>query len=264
MSEPIFSRRLLVVWIAGAVVVFAISLYFMGGGDSGGADVAGPNAYSPSAIGHEGIADVLQQLSIPVVKSRSNSLDKLSPGSVLVVAEPRRTAQVENTIGALLKAKPVLLVLPKWIAVPSDQKVGWVRAVVEGPTSDAQWALRLVAPNAEIVRERGSVEWATNQLKIAPSPDSPIQLVKGDRLRPIVGGTQGMLVGELADRDRKVWVLADPDIISNHGLSRGSRRCARRPAASCSMRRSMACWCAPPVPSCSCSAFRSWWRPRRA
>ena len=219
MSEPVFSRRLLVGWIAGAVAVFAISLYFMGGGELGGPNTAGPSTYSPSAIGHEGIAEVLQQLGIPVIKSRSNSLDKLSPGSVLVIAEPQRAGQSEETIRALLRARTLLLVLPKWIGLPSEQRIGWLREVSEGPTQDAQWALGLVAPRGEIARERGSLQWTTNRLQITPSPDSPVQLVRGDRLRPIVGATQGMLLGEIADRDHKVWVLADPDIISNHGLA---------------------------------------------
>jgi len=47
----------------------------------------------------------------------------------------------------------------------------------------------------------------------------PRALVRGDRLRPIIGATQGMLVGEISDRDRKIWVLADPDVIANHGLA---------------------------------------------
>src|SRR3984957_18674805 len=47
----------------------------------------------------------------------------------------------------------------------------------------------------------------------------PTQLVRGDRLRPIIGAMQGMLVGEISDKDRKIWVLADPDVIANHGLA---------------------------------------------
>src|SRR5262249_48367602 len=31
---------------------------------------------------------------------------------------------------------------------------------------------------------------------------------------------RGMLVGELTERNRKIWVLSDPDVISNHGLAR--------------------------------------------
>jgi hypothetical protein len=218
-GEPVFSRRLLVAWIVGAVIVFAISLYFMGGGELGGPDSVGPSTFSRSAIGHAGIADVLEQLAIPVVKSRASSLEKLSPGSVLVIAEPRRNGQAEDAIRTLLKARTILLVLPKWTGQPSEQKPGWLSIVEERSPLDAQWALNLIAPKGEVVREKGVMQWSTNALQIKPTIDSPVQLVRGDRLRPIVGAQQGMLVGEIRDRDRKVWVLADPDIISNHGLA---------------------------------------------
>jgi hypothetical protein len=218
-GEPIFSRRLLLGWIVGAVVVFAISLYFMGGGELGGPDSVGPSTFSRSAIGHAGIADVLTQLGIPVVKSRSSSLDKLGTGSVLVIAEPRRSGASEEAARTLLKAGTILMVLPKWTGLPSEQKSGWLREVIQGPTLDAQWALALVAPRGEVVRETTAVQWTTNELHVTPDPDLPVQLVRGDRLRPIIGATQGMLVGELNDKDRKIWVLADPDIIANHGIA---------------------------------------------
>jgi hypothetical protein len=221
-GESAFSPRLLIAWIAGAVVVFAISMYFMGGGELGGPDTVGPSTFSRSAIGHEGIADVLQQLSIPVVKSRADSLDKLSPGSVLVIAEPIHSAQVESMVRALLKAKTILLVLPKWLGTPGAQKPGWLAKVGEGPLGNAEWALNLVAPRGEVARERGSVTWTTNALQIDPSLDTPTQLVRGDRLRPIIGGMDGMLLGEISDRDHKIWVLADPDVIANHGIANGN------------------------------------------
>jgi hypothetical protein len=219
-GEPVFSPRLLIGWIVGAVVVFAISLYFMGGGELSGEDSVGPSTFSRSAIGHAGIADVLAQLAIPVVKSRSSSLEKLSPGSVLVIAEPRRNGQSEDAIRTLMKASTILLVLPKWTGEPSEQKTGWLREVGERPVLDAKWALNLVAPRGEVVREKGAVQWTTNTLHIAPATDLPVQLVQSDRLSPIVGAKEGMLVGEIKDRDRKIWVLADPDIIANHGLAR--------------------------------------------
>jgi hypothetical protein len=218
-GESIFPRRLLIGWIVGAIVVFAISLYFMGGGELSGPDSVGPSTFSRSAIGHAGIAEVLQQLAIPVVKSRSNSLEKLSADSVLVIAEPRRSGQSEDAIRTLLKASTILLVLPKWSGLPSEQKAGWLRQVDERPALDAQWALNLVAPKGEVVREKGAVQWTTNTLGIAPALDSPTQLVRGDRLRPIVGAQQGMLVGEISEQDSKIWVLADPDVIANHGLA---------------------------------------------
>jgi len=192
----------------------------MGGGELGDTDSVGPSSFSRSAIGHAGIADVLAQLAIPVVKSRSSSLEKLGAGSVLVIAEPRRNGRSEDAIRTLLKASTILLVLPKWTGQPSDQKTGWLRQVDERPILDAQWALDLIAPRGEVVRERSAVQWTTNALHITPDVDVPVQLVRGDRLRPIIGTMEGMLVGEISDKNRKIWVLADPDIIANHGLAR--------------------------------------------
>jgi hypothetical protein len=139
---------------------------------------------------------------------------------VLVIAEPRRNGQSEDAIRTLLKASTILLVLPKWSGQPSEQKVGWLREVAEGPLLDAQWALDLIAPRGEVVREKGAVQWTTNALHITPEVDLPVQLVRGDRLRPIIGAMQGMLVGEISDKEHKIWVLADPDVIANHGLAR--------------------------------------------
>ena len=219
-GEPVFSRRLLMGWIAGAVAVFAVSLYFMGGGELGGPDSTGPSTFSRSAIGHAGIAEVLARLGLPVVKSRYNSLEKLTPGSVLVIAEPRPSRQSEEAIRTLLKAETILLVLPKWIGQPSEQTAGWLREVKERSTSDAQWALHLVAPRAEVVRESSNVKWTTNVLGLAPSLASPIQLVRGAGLRAIIAADRNILVGEISDGKRKIWVISDPDVISNHGLAR--------------------------------------------
>ncbi len=125
MSDaPVFSRKLLIGWIAGAVVVFAISMYLMGGGEPGGPDDTGPSTFSRSAIGHAGLAEVLQRLGVSVVKSRYNSLEKLSPGSLLVIAEPHPSRLSEESMRTLLKASTILLVLPKWGACRASRMPG--------------------------------------------------------------------------------------------------------------------------------------------
>ena len=101
-NESIFSSRVLLGWIAGAAALFALSLYLMGGGETAGTDSVGPGTFSRSAIGHAGIAEVLTRLGISVVKSQYNSLEKLSPSSVLVIAEPRSGSQSEELLRALL------------------------------------------------------------------------------------------------------------------------------------------------------------------
>jgi uncharacterized protein DUF4350 len=223
-DEPVFSRRLLIGWVAGAVAVFAVSLYLMGAGELTGPESVGASTFSRSAIGHAGIAEVLQRLDIHVVKSQYDSLEKLTPGSVLVIAEPRPARQSEEAIRTLLKANTILLVLPKWTGRASEQHDGWLREVDERFLGDATWALNLVAPRAEVVRERGdagaTIIWSTNALGLVPNLALPVQLVRGPGLRPIIGSDKGMLIGEISERDRRIWVLSDPDVISNHGLAR--------------------------------------------
>src|SRR5258706_4311869 len=97
-SQAVFSQRVLVAWIAAAVIIFAISLYFMGGGQFTDPEGYDTSTYSRSTVGHAGIAAVLQRQDIPVVKSQSNSLDKLTRGSLLVIAEPTPARQCEEII----------------------------------------------------------------------------------------------------------------------------------------------------------------------
>src|SRR5262245_36606284 len=193
-GEPVFSRKLFMGWIAGAVVLFAVSLFLIGGGgELSGPDSTGASTFSRSAIGHAGIAEVLQRLGVPVVKSRYNSLEKLSPGSVLVIAEPYLNRSSEEAMRTLLKAHAILLVLPKWAGQPSEKTPGWLRDARERQPNDARWALGLVAPRAEVVRERGELKWTTNTLGVAPNLAAPSQLVRGTGLRPIIASDRGML-----------------------------------------------------------------------
>jgi hypothetical protein len=219
-DEPIFPRRVLIGWISAAVALFAVSLYFMGSSEVSTSDRTGPSAFSRSAIGYAGIAEVLAGLGVAVVKSRYNSLEKLSPGSVLVIAEPRISARSEMTVRTLLAAEKILLVLPKWSGPPSEDHPGWLSSIGERSSADAQWTLGLVAPGATLSRERGTVAWTTNELNLVPSLDPPIQLIRGPRFRPIVGSDQGMLISEIVDRNRQIWVLSDPDVIANRGFGR--------------------------------------------
>jgi len=217
-SDSLFSPRLLIGWIAAAIITFAVSLYLMGSNDLGG-DTTGPSSFSRSAIGYAGLAEVLQQLHIDVVKSRDDSLGKLTPKSVLVIAEPRPGGKTERIMRTLLTADTILLVLPKWIGRPSRDKPGWLGKAELLPSAAIEWALHLVAPKAEMLQV-DKAAWQTNTFAIEPSLDAPIDLIRGAGLRPLIGSADAMLLGELTDHNRTVWILSDPDIVSNHGLPR--------------------------------------------
>jgi hypothetical protein len=119
----------------------------------------------------------------------------------------------------LLKADTILLVLPKWTGQPSQHTSGWLGEATRLDTATAEWALHLVAPQASVIDVEAAA-WTTNELGLEPSLQAPIRLMHGDRLRPIIGNATGMLLGQFATRDRKVWILSDPDVIANHGLAR--------------------------------------------
>jgi hypothetical protein len=219
-GETIFSRRVLVGWAAAAVVVFAASLFFMGGGQVGDPAAIGPSTFSRSAIGHAGIADVLRRLEIPVVKSRYDSLAQLSRGSVLVIAEPNPDSSSEAAVRTLLKADTILLVLPKWVGIRSDKKPEWLQQVSESNIAAVRWTLRLMIPRGEVTRENVQISWTTNVFNLAPNLLAPTQLVRAEGLVPLIAAEQGILLGELTDRNRKIMILSDPDVISNHGIAR--------------------------------------------
>jgi len=222
MSGPsIFSPRLLIVWIAAAVLTFACSLYFMTQGEGGrtGSNSIGPSAFSRSAIGYAGIAEILRTLGIEIVKSQADSLAKLGDDSVLVIAEPRPKLQSRESVSALLDADTVLLILPKWRGSASETKAGWIEDAQLVSLRDAQWALDIMAPKDVVVRDPAISHWTTNMLHRNPEIAAPVQLIFSSRLKPIVAAQSGgILLGEMRQNGSRIWVLSDPDVIDNHGL----------------------------------------------
>jgi hypothetical protein len=222
MNEaPSFSPRAVAAVVAVAVITAVGALFFAGGSQAPGPlDAAGPGAFSRSAIGYAGIARLLDQNGVAVVKSRFNTLEKLQPGSVLVIAEPRLTSATEPTIRRLLEAPAVLLVLPKWTGEPSQTHPGWLERAAVTPVYRAERVLQLVSTNGQVVRATPPSEWSMNALGAAPTPAAPVQLLRGQEFRAIVRGADGILLGELRRGERRIWVLSDPDVIANHGIGK--------------------------------------------
>lgn len=216
--EEIFSRRVLIPWALAAVAVFAVALYLMAHGDSDASDSVGPIVESRSALGFAGIADVLEQLGTPVIHTRYRSRDRLGDGGVLVIAEARLDPRSLTAAGKLLNAKAVLVILPKWVGAESDDHRGWIGKAELAPTYVVQMALDLVDTEAEFERGPGNDRWDHNTIGPRPVVATPMQFIKSDKLRPVVARGKQILVGELERKGQRIFVLSDPDVISNHGL----------------------------------------------
>lgn len=215
MTEPaLFAPRTLMLWIAAATLSFGVALWLMF--STPGETTVGPSSYSNSAIGHAGIAELLTRLQIPVIKSKAGGARR--PG-LLVLAEPENHEPKEGGLAALLRAKRVLLVLPKWVGRADPAHDGWIDRAFP---ADADAVLRQALPGATLLPARTVETWSRNDLDVAPHFEDTVQLVKSDRLKPLVATDDGILLGELDEAGRKLWVLADPDVIANHGLAHGN------------------------------------------
>ena len=219
MNRFVLTPRMLTTSLAAAVIVGAAVILFVafGGGHSPGSDAVGPSTFSRSAIGHAGIADILRRFGVSVVKSRSESLGKLRSDGVLILAEPNPSIGPQE-LRSLLAARTVLLVLPKRVGRRSRDRPEWIDDATLLPAGFVTMVLNLVPGKAELVRVEEVTSWSRNEIGATPSIAAPVQLIKSQELRPVVATTDGMLVGELRSNARRLWILADPDVMENHGI----------------------------------------------
>jgi len=155
---------------------------------------------------------MLDALGIFTTISESGSGAHVAPNDVLVIAEPRTDDATLAEVHAMLTARNVLLVLPKRSGKPDPARPYWLAD--DKLLSDAAIGrvLHIADANATLVRDA-----------VPPSGVSihKAQLIRSKVLRPVVASSDGILIGERRIGNRRLFVLSDPDLISNHGLARG-------------------------------------------
>jgi hypothetical protein len=207
-----------------ALAVLVATLAWFGVLGGAGAPV-GPGVYSRSAIGHAGILKILQMRGVRAEPSQGASLAKIRHGGLLVLAEPDQLTDPAE-LRLLLSAPRVLLVLPKWTGIADSDVPGWIAAASRLPAMAPISILQDAFPRNFGARGLRNVEfplvWPHNALGPTPSFDTPVQLVTGPSFDSIVEGPAGILVGERQRPGNIVYILSDPDVISNHGLAHGN------------------------------------------
>jgi hypothetical protein len=219
MSDaPIFSRKLLLAFIGFAIGAFALSLWLMGREDYG-ADHFGPSSHSTSALGYAGIAEVLKDIGVPVIKSRRNPAVQAQSG-VLIVAEPQMHLLPQAGTPVLPDAEKILLVLPKWRGERRNaEKRNWIGNATAVFSLEILRVLGLALDKPQIERREKTADWTGNAIGVPPGLSGRVQLIKSDELKPLVATQDGVLLGEIRKDDRLIWVLADPDVMANHALN---------------------------------------------
>lgn len=224
MKRPPFSGRALVLLVACAVALFALSVLLHAYDDSptatGGR--ARPGSYSTSAIGYAGLFETLHRLDYPVTRSVGHTLALVGMHGTLILAEPDLHRLGREETYSLMAAPRILLILPKWRGKTDPVRPAWIsQADLMGP-GPARQVLGLATARADVFHAEAPKENPHNALGVEPEWPDVLQLVRSDRIRPIVGNQNGMLVGEFLSDRGKIWILSDPDIASNHGILRGN------------------------------------------
>ena len=233
-----FSPRALALLIVAGLLTFAGAVYFVVFGDTGIS--SGANSYSRSAIGHKAFVELLRRQGITVIVSRNASADKARDGALLVLAEPR-PGRIKAEDGLPL-ADRTLLILPKWQGWPDPKNPSWVQHVVPRRADTVQAVLQSVLPNATLIRPDQKVHWDKvslhalhelppgrlgndllwNRMRSRGDPAiANLQLINSSVLTPILASSEGVLVGGTRFGGRWLFVISDPDLLSNHGLDEG-------------------------------------------
>lgn len=218
-SDGGFSARVVGLLVGVGLLSFAAAALVGIYADPQTESTSGANAYSYSAIGHKAWAGILEELGIPVVLSRSESAAKAWQGdSLLVMAEPNTDPDALEFVERLTDTDRVLLVLPKWRGFSGFENRRWVKVLQPLDAAAVERVLQIVDEDAELVRPEDAQAWQGDAWDLLPSGIEAPQLIRSERITPLVYGGAGILLGEIEVDGTWIWVLSDPDVISNSGI----------------------------------------------
>jgi len=232
-TEWLFSRKT-AIWLAiagGASLLFTLVLQPLQK-DVAGSPTSGSDSFSRSAIGHRAFMRVLDEWGYDTLASRHASAEKVGAGDLLVLAEPQSGAAkspvpLSRMIDSVTERGGVtLVVLPKWEGNPMEGKPAWIQSVSMRPVREPGRVLAAVLAQGFLTDciGRGPVEsaWRSKLAGVSGLHLVFPQFILHDcaDLSSVVENDEGILIATSYDRD--VVVIADPDLVNNAGLGKGS------------------------------------------
>ena len=225
-ARAIFSRGTVAWLVLTGGAAFCVMLLLLVAGDPTVRQVTTGSSYSRSAVGHSALAALLRARGYRVETNRDRAAGGWAEGSLLLVLAPnsgeRDIEQLERFAAGASRQRPLLVALPKWTSQASRTEPGWIDRVRPVPTRRvAEVARAVVGSEADIVRSERPAAWRSRLGGTNPQLDAPQLMVfrRVEPLDPLVHDADRILLGQLANSS--VTVLADADLLANHGLHRG-------------------------------------------
>ena len=224
--EAFSGRTIFALVLVGVVALAGFAVLATYAPELRGRSNGGANALSSSAVGYRGAQIMLRALDTPARVSRTRPTPRLLSAAGLVMTPGPGTTAAE--LGGFPGPLRTLIVLPKWRTAPDPVRPGFVRKV--GLLPDMSWAGRMlssVAPGSAVAVEPGL---SRPVLRGAGSPFAPgtylpvgrmdgLQTISGPGWRPALVDARGRAVLAISKAHPDVFILADPDLLNNQGLS---------------------------------------------
>ena len=220
-----FNPRLVIGLIAAGIVAFGAMLLLIAyGGNIGSSRSGRAHALSVAAIGFKGLVTLVGEFhDTRLVRNAEEEGDDLL---IVAVEESSRPAQVTSLLERR-RNLPTLIILPKWLTVADPARRGWVRAVAPVAGAGAEPVFGgvevAVQPGGPPRAAFAEGEDVLRGLRL-PVPASA-QTIAGKGVTPLAslpGG--GALVARIGEEPH--YILADPDLVNNHGLRDPARALA--------------------------------------
>jgi hypothetical protein len=219
--SPFAVRTMLVLVVLGVVAFLAFVLLTAYADDLQPAQRPGNHALATSAVGFAGAAELVQRVHGSARMVRSES-DLGTHDTLVVTLSPGTNPDALKKLLDRRVSEPTILVLPKWVTFPRNDKPGWVTSIGTLPTEITEKQLTKLA------------------LVHITSNGPGLRTIAGDDLEPVYSDTDDgdseqiftdadgkMLVAWM--KKRPLLIVADPDLLDNQGLKtlEGAERAMR-------------------------------------
>lgn len=215
-----FGVRTVIGMVVAGILAFASFLVLAAyAGDFRGRSDGRAHALSIGATGYAGLVKLAGALGETPLIVREP--DDLRTDDLLVIAltenteTPRLADLIEQRGG-----KVTLLILPKWAVGRHPTRPGWVQKIAPVAPDFAKRALKNVV-SVSFENKSGATPGAARGRDVfagvSLAVPGDVQTIAGPALLPMLttpGGT--MILAQV--EDRALYILADPDIMNNHGL----------------------------------------------
>jgi hypothetical protein len=200
--------------VAGILTFIAFLLLSAYSDDFSSGSDGRPHAFSSSAVGFRGIVRLVEETGGDPLLVRTEA-DLENEALLVATVEPQTSTEAIEALLERRGARTTLIVLPKWATVPDPERSTWVRSL--GPLGSAPAppgvTVSVAKPFAGHRMAHGSGLLDGIQVVVP----AQAQTVTGPEVTPLLTTPDGAaLLAQVGDG--ALYVLADPDLMNNHGL----------------------------------------------